>query len=86
MKLLEGKWKILNESNIAELWIGMLKFYAYEFDERVVAINQKAILFRRDKGWFGNLHRYGVIGMYNGFFILSELITFFYVFKEYLIK
>ncbi|XP_075218746.1 terminal uridylyltransferase 4-like isoform X2 [Lycorma delicatula] len=61
VKLLLGKWKKLNLSNLEKLWSGMLKFYAYEFDERVVAINQKAVILRKDKGWFGNLHRYGVI-------------------------
>ncbi|XP_075232431.1 terminal uridylyltransferase 4-like [Lycorma delicatula] len=56
IELLLGKWEKLNFSNLDTLWTGIFKFYAYEFDERVVVINQKNVILRNDRGRSHNLY------------------------------
>lgn len=50
-------WKIRNEFSIAQLWLGILKYYTLEINLRefTVSVATKAIMKRKAKNWSVNI-------------------------------
>ena len=47
------KWRARNQQSVSELWLGFLKYYACEFDDKsnVVCIRQSRTLTKFEKLW-----------------------------------
>ncbi len=67
-------WKCENNQSLGELWVGLLKFYAVNFDaaKNIVCIRQSKPLTRKEKKWMGK--RIGIEGA-----LVSEILFFVFV-------
>lgn len=52
-------WKVENKKNLASLWLGLLKFYAVDFNymENTISIDSSSLIERKTKKIF-------IVGLY----------------------